>query len=138
MHHLSSIKFGLSLITSTFGMIAIGAVSQAAELPLAPEWLKLSTSEGLTTTSTERTTAGTAPQLAPLPSFSKLATIFKLTQLSHPLPNRLKLLKFQSRRSESKRRVREMSRRFCLPHLCEILPRPRLQRTDQVRPLSVR
>ncbi len=78
MHPLSSVKFGLSLITSTFGVIAIGSSGQAAELPLSSESLKLGASESLTTISQESTSAGTAPQ-ASLPSFSRLATTFKLT-----------------------------------------------------------
>jgi len=80
MHYLSSVKFGLSLITSTFGMIAIGAVSQAAELPFAPEPLKLATPEALTTIST-RNSAETTPQLAPIPSSLGLAAPLNLTSV---------------------------------------------------------
>ena len=70
MHYLSSVKFGLSLITSTFGVITLTSVSRAVELPPASEALAAVNATGNSTETVSQ---------ASLPGFSGLTATLNLS-----------------------------------------------------------
>ncbi len=78
MQHLSSFKFGLSLMTSAFGVITIASASRAVELPSFPQ-----ASAGLSTTGNLEPVF----QAAPLPNSSGLAATLTLNRVQPVVAN---------------------------------------------------